>query len=119
MANLELVTFVVLGYDPPIRFFIDALEFELVEDTPSLTNDGRPKRWVVVRPTGVRRASALPARMTNTKSPLLGISSLGALASSCESQTSTHPNNEWCGPGPVLCHALAPSLTANLRFFSV
>jgi hypothetical protein len=26
--------------------------FELVEDSPSLTNDGRPKRWVVVRPPG-------------------------------------------------------------------
>lgn len=26
--------------------------FELVEDVPSLTNDGRPKRWVVVRPRG-------------------------------------------------------------------
>jgi len=23
-----------------------------VEDTPSLTNDGRPKRWVVIRPDG-------------------------------------------------------------------
>ena len=26
------------------------LDFELVEDVPSLANDGRPKRWVVVRP---------------------------------------------------------------------
>jgi predicted enzyme related to lactoylglutathione lyase len=28
------------------------LQFELVEDQPSTTNDGRPKRWVVVRPAG-------------------------------------------------------------------
>jgi predicted enzyme related to lactoylglutathione lyase len=28
------------------------LGFDLVEDEPSLTNDGRPKRWVVVRPPG-------------------------------------------------------------------
>ncbi len=28
------------------------LGFELVEDSPSLTNDGTPKRWVVVRPPG-------------------------------------------------------------------
>jgi predicted enzyme related to lactoylglutathione lyase len=28
------------------------LQFEVVEDVPSLTNDGRPKRWVVVRPAG-------------------------------------------------------------------
>ena len=54
MANLELVALVVRDYDPAIRFFVDALQFELVEDTPSLTNDGRPKRWVVVRPVGAR-----------------------------------------------------------------
>ena len=39
-------------YDAAIRFFVDVLRFELVEDTPSRTNDGRPKRWVVVRPAG-------------------------------------------------------------------
>ena len=54
MANLELVALVVRDYEPAIRFFIDVLRFELVEDTPSLTNDGRPKRWVVVRPTGAQ-----------------------------------------------------------------
>src|SRR5438045_1862371 len=54
MANLELVTLVVRDYEPAIRFFVDVLEFELVEDTPSLTNDGRPKRWVVVRPIGAK-----------------------------------------------------------------
>ena len=54
MANLELVALVVRDYEPAIRFFVDVLQFELVEDTPSLTNDGRPKRWVVVRPTGAQ-----------------------------------------------------------------
>jgi catechol 2,3-dioxygenase-like lactoylglutathione lyase family enzyme len=54
MANLELVALVVRDYEPAIRFFIDVLQFELIEDTPSLTNDGRPKRWVVVRPTGAQ-----------------------------------------------------------------
>src|SRR5215510_6513500 len=52
MANLELVALVVRDYDPAIRFFVDILRFELVEDTPAETNDGRPKRWVVVRPAG-------------------------------------------------------------------
>ena len=33
-------------------FFVDALDFELVEDAAALMNDGRPKRWVVVRPRG-------------------------------------------------------------------
>jgi catechol 2,3-dioxygenase-like lactoylglutathione lyase family enzyme len=47
-----LVAVVVGEYEPAIRFFVDALGFELVEDSPALTNDGRPKRWVVVRPPG-------------------------------------------------------------------
>jgi catechol 2,3-dioxygenase-like lactoylglutathione lyase family enzyme len=50
--HLGLVTIVVSEYDPAISFFVGALGFELVEDSPSLTNDGRPKRWVVVRPPG-------------------------------------------------------------------
>jgi catechol 2,3-dioxygenase-like lactoylglutathione lyase family enzyme len=52
MSNLELVALVVRDYDAAIRFFVDVLQFQLVEDTPSLTNDGRAKRWVVVRPVG-------------------------------------------------------------------
>jgi catechol 2,3-dioxygenase-like lactoylglutathione lyase family enzyme len=52
MSCLSLVAVVVEEYDPAIRFFVDVLDFELVEDSPSVTNDGRPKRWVVVRPRG-------------------------------------------------------------------
>lgn len=48
--HLDLVTVVVDDYDTAIAFFVDVLGFELTEDSPSLTNDGRPKRWVVVRP---------------------------------------------------------------------
>jgi catechol 2,3-dioxygenase-like lactoylglutathione lyase family enzyme len=50
--RIDLVAIVVRDYDPAIRFFVDALGFDLVEDSPALTNDGHPKRWVVVRPPG-------------------------------------------------------------------
>lgn len=50
--HVALVTIIVTEYDPAIRFFVDVLGFDLVEDSPSTTNDGRPKRWVVVRPPG-------------------------------------------------------------------
>ncbi len=50
--HLSLVAIVVDDYDPAIDFFVGTLGFELAEDSPSLTNDGRPKRWVVVRPPG-------------------------------------------------------------------
>ncbi len=52
MSHLELVALVVRDYDAAIDFFVNVLQFEIVEDVPSLTNDGRPKRWVVVRPVG-------------------------------------------------------------------
>lgn len=52
MPFLELVTILVDDYDAAIEFFVGVLGFDLEEDSPSLTNDGRPKRWVVVRPPG-------------------------------------------------------------------
>jgi len=54
LAHLHLVALVVDDYDPAIRFFVDTLGFEVVEDLPSQTTDGRPKRWVVVRPPGAQ-----------------------------------------------------------------
>ena len=66
--RLHLVAIVVDDYDRAIEFFVHALGFDLVEDVPSLTNDGRPKRWVVVRPpggeTGVLLARADGERQT-------------------------------------------------------
>ena len=50
--KLAQVTVLVEEYDPAIAFFTEVLGFELVEDSPATTNDGRPKRWVVVRPPG-------------------------------------------------------------------
>lgn len=54
MPHIELVALVVRDYDAAIRFFVDILHFELVEDAPARTNDGRPKRWVIVRPAGAQ-----------------------------------------------------------------
>lgn len=52
MPHLNLVALIVKEYDAAIDFFVRVLHFELIEDVPSVTNDGRPKRWVVVRPPG-------------------------------------------------------------------
>ena len=60
--HIEHTTLIVENYDDAIRFFVDALGFSVVEDSPATTNDGRPKRWVVVRPpdaqTGLLLAEA-------------------------------------------------------------
>jgi catechol 2,3-dioxygenase-like lactoylglutathione lyase family enzyme len=60
--QIDLMTIVVNDYDEAIRFYVDVLGFDTVEDSASLTNDGRAKRWVVVRPplaqTGILLAQA-------------------------------------------------------------
>ncbi|MQY26091.1 VOC family protein [Nocardia aurantia] len=60
--HLDLIAIIVDEYQPAIDFFVDTLGFDLVEDSPALTNDGYPKRWVVVRPphahTGILLARA-------------------------------------------------------------
>ena len=46
--EIALVTLVVRDYDQAIDFYTQALGFELIEDT----DQGKGKRWVVVRPRG-------------------------------------------------------------------
>jgi catechol 2,3-dioxygenase-like lactoylglutathione lyase family enzyme len=50
--HVEHMAVIVEDYDAAIDFFVGGLGFELVEDSPATTSDGRPKRWVVVRPPG-------------------------------------------------------------------
>lgn len=57
--HLEHSALLVDDYDTAIEFFVGALGFDVVEDVPSLTNDGRPKRWVVVGPPGARTSLLL------------------------------------------------------------
>jgi len=69
--HLEQISVIVDDYDPAIEFFVDKLGFELVEDSPATTTkEGRPKRWVVVRPpnarTGILLARADGERQSQT-----------------------------------------------------
>ena len=72
MSHLELVALVVRAYQPAIDFFVDVLQFELVEDVPSLTNDGRPKRWVVVRPKGAETGLLLARADGSSQEAVVG-----------------------------------------------
>jgi catechol 2,3-dioxygenase-like lactoylglutathione lyase family enzyme len=51
-VRIDLTTLVVHDQDEAAAFFVEALGFELVEDRASTTDDGRSKRWLVVRPRG-------------------------------------------------------------------
>jgi catechol 2,3-dioxygenase-like lactoylglutathione lyase family enzyme len=72
MAFLQLAAIVVDDYDSAIAFFLDALDFELVEDSPSLTNAGRRKRWVVVRPAGAQTGILLAQADGEDQSAVVG-----------------------------------------------
>ena len=54
MTYVSLVTIIVDDYDTGIAFFVDALGFELTEDTLLESTGGQSKRWVVVRPPGAQ-----------------------------------------------------------------
>ena len=50
MSDVDLVTLLVEDYDEAVDWFMRVLGFDLVQDDPAVTDDGRDKRWVVVRP---------------------------------------------------------------------
>jgi catechol 2,3-dioxygenase-like lactoylglutathione lyase family enzyme len=58
-VHVESLALIVKDYDEAIEFFVGALGFEVVEDSPATTDDGRAKRWVVVRPPGAQTGLSL------------------------------------------------------------
>ncbi|MBO3743818.1 VOC family protein [Actinoplanes sp. NEAU-H7] len=76
-VQIDLVALIVDEYDPAIAFFTGVLGFDLVEDSPSLTNDGRPKRWVVVRPPGAQTGLLLARADGERQSAAVGDQAAG------------------------------------------
>jgi catechol 2,3-dioxygenase-like lactoylglutathione lyase family enzyme len=64
MQSLAMVALVVRDYDEAIRFFVDTLGFELIEDTPI---PEQSKRWVVVAPPGDTGCRLLLARASTAE----------------------------------------------------
>lgn len=75
--HLGLVAVVVDDYDQAISFFVDLLGFELVEDSPASTNDGRAKRWVVVRPPGAATGLLLARADGDEQAAIVGKQTAG------------------------------------------
>ncbi|NVD40586.1 VOC family protein [Ensifer sp. HO-A22] len=59
---LALIALVVRDYDEAINFYVNTLNFVLVEDSYQPEQD---KRWVVVKPAGDGNTSLLLARASN------------------------------------------------------
>lgn len=62
--SLAHIALVVADYDEAIDFYVNRLDFELVEDTYQPQQE---KRWVVVRPKGPATCSLLLARASTPR----------------------------------------------------
>ncbi len=62
--SIAHVAIVVRDYDEAIDFYVNKLNFELVEDTYQADRD---TRWVVVRPIGNGNTSLLLARASTSR----------------------------------------------------
>jgi catechol 2,3-dioxygenase-like lactoylglutathione lyase family enzyme len=79
--HLGLTALVVDDYDEAIEFFTGPLGFELIEDSPALTSrDGRPKRWVVVRPPGGQTGLLLAKADDPAEQAVIGQQAAGRVA---------------------------------------
>ncbi|MCL4153727.1 UNVERIFIED_CONTAM: hypothetical protein GTU68_062496 [Idotea baltica] len=67
-VKLSNVTFLVPTYDEGIAFFVDALGFDLLEDTPRSDS----KRWVRVAPPGAETALLLAQPKNATEQAATG-----------------------------------------------
>jgi len=76
VSHLALVTVVVREYDEAVRFYVDALGFELREDTP-LAGD---RRWVVVAPPGGGTGLLLARAATEAQQARVGDHTGGRVA---------------------------------------
>ncbi len=72
MSFVSLVALLVDDYDDAITFYTEVLGFELVEDSPSTTTDGRSKRWVVIRPPGAEAGLLLAKADGERQEALVG-----------------------------------------------
>ena len=59
--TIATVTYVVRDYDEAIKFFVETLGFDLIEDA-CLEQEQSEKRWVVVKPKGSVGCSLLLAK---------------------------------------------------------
>jgi catechol 2,3-dioxygenase-like lactoylglutathione lyase family enzyme len=74
--RIAAVTLVVPDYDAAIRFFVEALGFELLEDTPL----GNGKRWVRVAPAGGGTALLIAKAVSAAQTAAIGNQTGGRVA---------------------------------------
>jgi catechol 2,3-dioxygenase-like lactoylglutathione lyase family enzyme len=76
-VHLQRIAILVPTYDEGIRFFVDALGFELLQDEAGVDEFGKPRRWVVVTPPAGETSIVLSEVKTEEDRSRLG-SQLGS-----------------------------------------
>ena len=88
MSHISLLTLVIDDYDRAIDWFRRALNFDLLKDEPALTDDGAPKRWVVVAPKGGGCQILLAQADGPEQTARIGDQTGGRVGSSCTAMIS-------------------------------
>ena len=70
--HLQRIAILVPTYDEGIRFFVDSLGFELLQDEAGVDEFGKPRRWVVVAPPGGETSIVLSEVKTEEDRSRLG-----------------------------------------------
>jgi len=69
---LERAALLVSSYDEGIRFFVNALGFELLQDESGVDEFGKPRRWVVVAPPGGQASIVITEAKTDEDRSRIG-----------------------------------------------
>lgn len=69
---LERAALLVSSYDEGIRFFVDAVGFELLQDEAGVDEFGKSRRWVVVAPPGGEASIVLTEAKTEEDKSRVG-----------------------------------------------
>jgi catechol 2,3-dioxygenase-like lactoylglutathione lyase family enzyme len=103
---VDKIAIVVDDYDQAIRFFTEALGFDLAEDSPALTTEGgRPKRWVVVRPPGAETGILLARADGERQAAAVGNQVAGRVGFFLQVEVFLDiSGNRWDLIGPVASH---------------
>jgi catechol 2,3-dioxygenase-like lactoylglutathione lyase family enzyme len=60
--HIGYISLLVRDYDEALAYFTQTLDFDLIEDSPSVDREGRQKRWILIAPPGSTGTKILLAK---------------------------------------------------------
>lgn len=97
---INAISLVVKDYDEAIDFYVNKLDFELIEDTPR----SEVKRWVMVAPRGAKEMRLLLAKAANAEQEKsIGNQTGGRVFLFLQTDSFWHDYQQMKGKGIVFC----------------